>query len=138
MRRRVSSSQTHVRCTASRPCDDAAAVLHLIVETDEPCKLSRAIQGLAVRLARALNRIAGRKGKVFAQRFHAHVLRALREAKNAVGYVVDNFRHHLREDVAPQGANPCSSAGWRDDAPGAGPRVSQARTWLLRAAAMAA
>src|SRR5882724_6337360 len=106
--------------------------LHLIVECDEPTALSRAIQGLAVRLARALNRLSARTGKVFSDRYHAHVLKTLREVANAVRYVLENFRHHLREDVAPQGADPCSSAGWisdaaSDDAPNLSPR-----TWLLR------
>src|SRR3954471_14058285 len=77
--------------------------LHVIVETDEPLALSRAVQGLAIRIARALNRVGGRKGKVFAERFHAHVLEALREVRNAIRYVLENFRHHLREDVAPKG-----------------------------------
>src|SRR4051812_20365977 len=92
--------------------------LHLIVECDDPSMLSRAIQGLAIRLARALNRLASRTGKVFADRFHAHVMETLREVANAVRYVIENFRHHLREDVAPEGADPCSSAGWRGDRSG--------------------
>jgi putative transposase len=105
--------------------------LHLIVESDEPSMLSRAIQGLAIRIARALNRVAGRTGKVFADRFHSHVLRTLAEAIHAVRYVLENFRHHLRPDVAPEGVDPCSSAAWRGDE---GP-VSSARTWLLNRAA---
>jgi putative transposase len=106
--------------------------LHLIVEVDDPSALSHAIQGLAVRLARALNRLAARTGKVFSDRYHAHVLKTMREVANAVRYVLENFRHHLREDVAPQGADPCSSAAWlgtdaSDDAP-----ILSPRTWLLR------
>ncbi len=102
--------------------------LHLIVECDEPSALSRAIQGLAIRLARALNGLAGRTGKVFSDRFHSHVLESLRQVVHAVRYVLENFRHHLREDVAPEGADPCSSAAWRsDDGP-----VSSPMTWLLR------
>jgi len=111
--------------------------LHLIVEVDEPRALSRAIQGLAIRLARALNRLASRTGKVFADRFHAHVMKTLGEVVYAVQYVRENFRHHLREDVAPEGRGPCSSAGWcgsrdHDEIP-----VSPPRTWLLRHATQA-
>src|SRR5882724_3559782 len=106
--------------------------LHLIVECDEPSALSRAIQGLAIRLARALNRLAGRTGKVFSDRYHAHVLKTLREVANAVRYVLENFRHHLREDVAPQGADPCSSAGWISDAASDDAPILSPRTWLLR------
>ena len=109
--------------------------LHLIVEADQPSALSRAMQGLAIRLARSLNRLAGRIGKVFSDRFHSHVLKTLREVANAIRYVLENFRHHLREDVAPEGVDPCSSTGWRDHRPGAGAPFSSPRTWLVRAAA---
>jgi REP element-mobilizing transposase RayT len=102
--------------------------LHLILELEDPSALSRAIQGLAIRLARSLNRIAGRTGKVFADRFHAHVMKTVREVVNAVRYVLENFRNHLREDVAPEGVDPCSSAAWCGDE---GP-VSSPKTWLLR------
>src|SRR2546426_1723125 len=104
--------------------------LHLIVEVDDPSILPHAIQGFAVRLARALNEIASRNGKVFLDRYHAHVLKTRREVSNAVRYVLENFRHHLREDVAPQGTDPCSSAAWvttRDDPP-----ILSPQTWLLR------
>src|SRR6266446_461512 len=106
--------------------------IHLIIEVDDPSMLSRAIQGLSIRLARALNHLNGRTGKVFSDRFHSHVLESLRKVVNAVRYVLENFRHHLREDVAPEGVDPCSSAAWfgtprADDAP-----VSPPRTWLLR------
>ena len=75
-----------------------------------------------------------RKGKVFADRYHAHVLRTPTEAANALRYVLQNFRHHLRQDVAPTGIDPCSSAAWigRDSAE---PPVCAARTWLLKNAA---
>src|SRR6267143_6585801 len=101
--RRFAPSPGRVRGTAPRPCDDAAAL-----------------------------RGAGRTGKAFSDRFHAHVLKTMREVANAVRYVLENFRHHLREDVAPQGADPCSSAAWlgagaSDDAP-----ILSPRTWLLR------
>jgi REP element-mobilizing transposase RayT len=109
--------------------------LHFILEADEPAAFSRAVQGLAIRIARSLNRIARRTGKVFADRFHMHVLGTLQEVGYAVRYVVENFRHHLREDVAPVGKDPCSSAGWRPGRSGETSPVSPARTWLLSAAA---
>ena len=109
--------------------------LHLLVEADGPESLARGMQGLAVRLARALNRIASRRGKVFSDRYHSRVLASRREVANALRYVLQNFRHHLREDVAPSGADPCSSAAYLvlplpTDAP-----VVPPRTWLLRNAA---
>jgi len=106
--------------------------LHLIVEIDDASMLPRAIQGLSVRLAKTLNRLAARTGKVFLDRYHSHVLKTRREVGNAVRYVLENFRHHLRQDVAPNGTDPCSSAAWSgtrltDDVP-----IVSPRTWLLR------
>jgi len=108
--------------------------LHLLVEAEGAESLSRGMQGLSVRIARAVNRVAGRRGKVFADRYHAHVLRSPREAANALRYVLENFRHHLRADVAPTGIDPCSSAIWIGRAPDHLP-IRPARTWLLRNAA---
>jgi len=78
--------------------------------------------------------MSGRRGKVFSDRFHARVLKTLREVANAIRYVLENFRHPLRQDVAPQGTDPCSSAGWRESRLGEASPVSPPRTWLLRAA----
>jgi len=110
--------------------------LHLIIEIDDPLLLPRAIQGLSVRLAKALNRLADRRGKVFLGRYHAHVLETPRQVGNAVRYVLENFRHHLREDVAPSGADPCSSAVWLVTRPPADAPVVPPRTWLLRTQSM--
>jgi REP element-mobilizing transposase RayT len=110
------------------------AHLHLIVEADDPSALSRAMQGLAIRLARALNRLSRRTGKVFADRFHSVVMKSLRQVANAIRYVLENFRHHLREDVAPQGIDPCTSVGWRASKRDEVPPFCSPRTWLMRAA----
>ena len=111
--------------------------LHLLVEADDAESLAKAMQGLAVRLVWALNRAAGRTGPVFADRYHSRALATRREVANALNYVLQNFRHHLREDVAPEGLDPCSSAAWlvvplTTDAPVVAPM-----TWLLRAVARA-
>jgi REP element-mobilizing transposase RayT len=43
--------------------------VHFIVEADDSQRLSRGMQGLNVRIAMALNRLIGRRGKVLADRF---------------------------------------------------------------------
>jgi REP element-mobilizing transposase RayT len=68
--------------------------VHLIVEAADRHALSRAMKGLCVRIARRLNRATGRKGTVFADRYHAHILRTPREVRNAVRYVMENSRIH--------------------------------------------
>jgi hypothetical protein len=59
-------------------------------------------------------------------------MKTLREVVHAVRYVLENFRHHLREDVAPEGADPCSSLGWRPRRPDEVKPASAPRTWLLQ------
>ncbi|TMB27343.1 MAG: hypothetical protein E6J62_19550 [Deltaproteobacteria bacterium] len=59
--------------------------LHLIAEAENRAALSRGGQGLAIRVAKALNAALLRHGKVFSERFH--VLRTVREVANAVDYV---------------------------------------------------
>jgi putative transposase len=49
--------------------------LHLVVETHDEVRLARGLQGFAVWMARRLNAVMRRRGKVFADRYHAHQLR---------------------------------------------------------------
>jgi hypothetical protein len=118
--------------------------LHLIAEAQDRRSLSRGVQALAVRLARALNRVWKRRGRVFADRYHAIQLRAPKAVRSALAYVLLNHRRH---GSTMPGPDPYSSGagfdGWRDGAPkwppgvepgqvGAAVEVTvRARTWLL-------
>jgi hypothetical protein len=88
--------------------------LHLLVEADTPTKFTCGVQGLAVRTAKAINRVLRRRGRLWADRFHAHVLRTPREVRNALVYVLNNARKHV---PGLHGLDPRSSArffdGWR-------------------------
>ena len=66
--------------------------VHMLVEAEGRASLSRGMQGLKVRMARALNRVWKRAGTVFADRYHAHVLRTPREVRTALAYVLLNAR----------------------------------------------
>ena len=94
--------------------------LHLVVEAHDKVSLSRGMQGLAVRVARAVNRAAGRKGPVFADHYFARELKTPAEVRRAVRYVLDNFLHHAPAGIDLQ-TDRCASP-----AP-----VSAPRTWLL-------
>src|SRR5205807_2383895 len=85
--------------------------LHLLVEAENALALARGMQGLAIRIARRLNRLARRSGPVFADRYHAHPLVSRREVANAVRYVLGNYRHHAREYLPPRWDDPFSSRG---------------------------
>jgi REP element-mobilizing transposase RayT len=66
--------------------------LHLIVEAADRDALSREIHGLAIRLARAINRAQERRGRVFADHYFEHPLRTPAEARHAIRYVEENQR----------------------------------------------
>ena len=70
--------------------------LHLIVEAHDRGSLSSGVQGLEIRMARAINRAMARRGGVFADRFHAHLLRTPSEVARARRYVLENFAIHQR------------------------------------------
>ncbi|OGQ84832.1 MAG: hypothetical protein A2289_11090 [Deltaproteobacteria bacterium RIFOXYA12_FULL_58_15] len=142
----VRAAMTAHRCTPGfRVCHFSMQQnhIHMVVEAAESERLSRGVQGLAIRLARGINRALGRSGKVFADRYHARILKTPREVKNTINYVLNNHSRHIptrdgrwylmQEDG-------CSSAAWFDGwrtraspfcvATGP-PPVSGARTWLL-------
>jgi REP element-mobilizing transposase RayT len=107
--------------------------LHLIVEASSREALIRGLQGMAGRVARAVNRCLRRRGKVWSGRYHARDLTTPREVRNTLAYVLLNFRKHLR---TASGIDPCSSGAWfdgwaRSPAPAGGPSpVASSRTWL--------
>jgi REP element-mobilizing transposase RayT len=88
--------------------------LHLIAEASDRRALSRGVQGLAIRIARAVNRQLARTGRLFADRYHARALKTPREVKWALRYVLLNVRKHARAPRAPVAGfvDSCSSAPW--------------------------
>lgn len=110
--------------------------LHLVCEAADERALGRAIKGISVRIARALNRIWDRTGSVFQDRYHVHALKTPSEVRNALGYVLRNAAHHGHHFAGP---DPCSSGkwfdGWRQSLAWTLERAAsplpRARTWLL-------
>jgi hypothetical protein len=108
--------------------------IHCIVEAPDAEALGRAMKGLEVRMARALNKVMRRCGAVFADRYHAHLLTTPAEAARAVRYVLENWRIHARREgreVSP-GPDPWSSESWRDHWPAL---IREAEWWMLRVGA---
>jgi len=98
--------------------------LHLIVEAEGRSALSKSMQSLAVRIAMRLNRLAGRRGGVFADRYHVRVMTTPRDVANTLRYVLENHRKHAREALPWSWKDPFAS---RIDGPLREPSV-----WLLR------
>ena len=123
--------------------------IHMIVEAGSRAALSRGMQGFSIRVAKGINRLLGRRGSVFGDRYHERPLGSPRQVRNGLAYVLNNARHHGEHRGMPVGVQRCwmdpfSSAryfdGWRDGrhgfygtSPPAGqPRpVVAGETWLL-------
>lgn len=117
--------------------------LHAIVEAASQAALARGMKSLGSRLARAANRVFGRRGPVLAERFHLRILATPREVRNAIAYVLLNARRHAaklgRLLSEPAQIDRASSGrwfdGWRRDlsrSPRDPAAVAPPRTWLLR------
>ncbi|MBL8898115.1 MAG: hypothetical protein JNM84_10835 [Planctomycetes bacterium] len=114
--------------------------LHLLVEADDRECVACAMNALLSPLARALNMLWGRRGKVFPERDHDEVISTPTQARNALRYVRQNGKKHGA--VSPSSIDLCSSAsvfeGWMElpsialvpTAPVVA-AVAPASTWLL-------
>ena len=93
--------------------------VHLIVEAADRVKLA-GMQGLGVRIAKALNRVMKRDGRVIGDRYHAHILKTPSEVKRARMYLLKNAHHHYGHARVDMFASQQA--------------VVAPRTWLLRRA----
>jgi REP element-mobilizing transposase RayT len=129
--------------------------IHMIVEAENRVALATGMQAFGISAARNINRVIGeqhgekRIGRVFADRYHARILKTPRQVRNTIAYVLNNWRHHGEDKhaiakhwVIDPFASGFAFTGWkeRDDAgytyrtpPGyLGFVVWQPTLWLLR------
>ena len=85
--------------------------VHLIVEAAERRALTAGVHGLEMRITRYVNDLLMRRGPLWADRWHGRALKSPRETRNALVYVLANFRKHASRPV-PSGVDPCSSGTW--------------------------
>ena len=121
---------------------------HLIIEARDRDALGRGMKSIAARLARAVNRVAQRSGRVLLDRYHVELLATPRHVHHALRYVLLNARRHAAKARAvvmrTVALDPASSArwfeGWKYQVPNAPhpraahvdrPPVARAKTWLL-------
>jgi REP element-mobilizing transposase RayT len=95
--------------------------LHLLVEAPDQVALGRAMKGLGVRIARRMNAMMGRSGRVIGDRYHARRLKTPTEVRNAMHYIRYNHQHH----GLGRGVDECSSDGLFEGL------VVPARLWLV-------
>jgi putative transposase len=111
--------------------------LHILAESRDEHALTRGMIGVAVRIARGLNRVWKRSGRVFADRFHARILQTPRAVRTALVYCLQNGRKHgaWRARTPDAYSSGVSFEGWKDgNGKGAESRprlLARARAWLL-------
>ena len=124
--------------------------LHFLIEANDKAALSHGMRSLAIMAARAINHVLGRSGKVFAYRYHATAISSPRQMRNALSYVLNNWRRHDEDEtseVAHRAAiDPYSTAiafrGWKQGVFAVPAQYASAgyeplpcaapETWLLR------
>ena len=97
--------------------------MHLVVEAHDKRALSRGMHAIEIRIALALNRLMGRRGRVFADRYHSRILKTPTEVRNVLLYQLHNREKHT--GVKSNAIDPRTSWGMDDP-----PTVAPA-TWLL-------
>ncbi len=122
--------------------------VHLLVEARDADALGRGMKALGSRLARAVNRVFGRSGRVLRDRYHHVVLRSPTQVRNALRYVLLNAGRHRKARSGTVRIDPASSGrwfeGWKLGAQGLVAKargrpggtvqaIADPRTWLLRA-----
>ena len=68
--------------------------IHLLVEANDEHSLSSGMNGLGTRVARSLNRVMKRQGRVLADRYHSRILRTPTEVRYVRNYHLTNARRH--------------------------------------------
>jgi REP element-mobilizing transposase RayT len=114
--------------------------LHYVVEGASTECVARGMQGLSIRIAKALNRAWGRRGKVFGERYFARVARGMNAVRRVLTYVLQNARRHRVR--LPRGVPDPYSSGpwfrfWRERPPphsGPAPVAEMHDAWLVAAA----
>jgi REP element-mobilizing transposase RayT len=124
--------------------------LHLLVEADNRMALARGMQAFQISAAKHINAAVSnagswwerrrmltkperRKGSVFPDRYHEEIIRTPKQARNALAYVLNNWRKHgeHRRDHARSWLIDPFSTGWSFD--GWKERADEPFVWKLRA-----
>jgi len=121
--------------------------IHLVVEAGNKQALRYGMQRFAIRAARAINEAFGREGKVFAFRHQARQIKDASYARNAISYVLNNWRRHEedwfegeQDALFDAFSSAFSFSGWTRNQRGRPPDgfeplpVSAPRTGLLQSA----
>lgn len=96
--------------------------VHLILEAQNNALLTQGMRSLTITFAKGVN-----KGRIQLERYHLHVLKTLRETRNAVHYVL--FNHQKHRNLKKAYINDYSSLGFVKDLRGLAKSVKLTVVW---------
>jgi REP element-mobilizing transposase RayT len=86
--------------------------IHMVCEADSRIALSRGTAGFKISAAKKLNKVRGRSGEVFADRYHEEPLTTPAQVRNCLAYVMNNWRRHGEDRDATSRVDPYSTGMW--------------------------
>ena len=93
--------------------------IHLLVEAESQAQLANGVRAFSISVAKSLNAKLGRRGPVFADRYHAKAIAKPTQMRNALQYVLTNWLHHrpahheVMEEVDPYSSG-SEFLGWKE------------------------
>jgi REP element-mobilizing transposase RayT len=120
--------------------------VHCLAEADDDAALESGMRAFSISLAKRINRALDRKGKVFEYRYHSTELTSPRQTRNALAYVLNNWRRHNEDErngvaerfmILDRYSSAIRFTGWADWQLGRWPdnyaalAVASPQTWLL-------
>jgi REP element-mobilizing transposase RayT len=125
--------------------------IHLVCEAENKLALAKGMKGFEISAAKRLNdemtreRGQERKGQVFADRYHVRAITSVREVRNCLAYVLNNFRRHglsgptLFDGKLDYYSSALLFPGWKERTTPTihippdyeAPAVARPQTWLL-------
>jgi REP element-mobilizing transposase RayT len=96
--------------------------IHMIVEAENKKALGRGIQGFQISAAQHINTVLGdesgrRRGTVFVDRYYLVVIKSPTQARNALSYLLNNWRKHAEDQGAgliDRFSSGCSFPDWKE------------------------
>jgi putative transposase len=92
--------------------------LHVVCEAASREALTSGMTAFKTSAARRINTAFGRCGQVFSDRYHVEVLKTPRQVRNALAYVMNNWRKHGEDRGACYRVDPYSTGvhfrGWKE------------------------
>jgi putative transposase len=92
--------------------------IHLVCEAESRAALSSGMQAFKIATGKRINRIRGRSGTVFADRYHEEILRSPTQTRRCLAYVLNNWRKHREDCGSSRVCDPYSTGmwftGWRE------------------------